>query len=183
MLKVKKLSTIIGVVAVTCALAACGGGGSSTVSAGTYVKSICQAVGPFEKNVQARSSALNLSTLTSPAQGKTALQGFLNAIASDTDKAVSKLKAAGTPDVANGKQISSAIVGAFTQLHSALGTAVNSANQLPTSSPTAFKNAAVSLGNTVRTSMSGIGSSLSGLKSAQLEAAAKKEPACQNLGA
>jgi len=146
------------------------------------VKSICQAVGPFEKDVQSRSSALNLGNITSPASGKQALQGFLSAVASDTDQAVSKLKSAGSPNVSNGKQIATAIVTAFTQLRAALRQAVSSSNSLPTSSASAFKTAAIALGNTVRTSMSSIGSSLTGLKSPALEAAAKKEPACQNLG-
>jgi hypothetical protein len=96
---------------------------------------------------------------------------------------VTKLKAAGTPDVKNGKQVQTAIVGAFTQLKSALQTAAGQAGNLPTSSPTAFQSAAQKLGSTVQSSMSGIGSSLSNLKSPDLEAAAKKEPACTSLGA
>jgi len=176
-----KTLTACGALAATLALPACGGSSSSTVSASAYVKSICQSVGPFEKDVQARSNALNLSSVTSPAQGKQALQGFLGAIASDTNQAVDKLKAAGTPNVSNGKQISTAIVGAFTQLHTALSNAVTSADALPTDSAQSFRTAAVNLGTTVRNSMNGIGSSLSGLKSPALETAAKKEPACQTL--
>ncbi len=178
----KKTSTLCGVLATSFALSACGGSSSSTVTPAAYVKSICQSIGPFEKDVSARSNALNFGSITSPAQGKTALQGFLAAIASDTDQAVSKLKSAGTPNVNNGKKISTAIVSAFTQLRGALGQASASANQLPTSSPTAFRSAAVTLGNTVRGSMNGIGAGLAGLKSPQLEAAAKKEQTCQHLG-
>jgi hypothetical protein len=181
MLTRRRTTTIGGVLAVSLALGACGSSSSSSVSAGTYVKKVCQSVGPFEKDVQARSSSLNLETIKSAAQGKTALQGFLTAVSSDTDKAVSQLKAAGTPNVKNGKQISTAIVSAFTQLHTALGSAVSSANSLPTTSATAFKTAATSLGNTVRTSMSNIGSGLNGLSSPDLESAAKKEPACTSL--
>jgi len=179
---IRRRTTIIGgVLAVSLTLGACGSS-SSGVSAGTYVKSVCQAVGPFEKDVQSRSSALDLSTIKSPQEGKTALQGFLNAVAADTDKAVSQLKAAGSPDVKNGEKVSAAIVSAFTQLRGALGHAVTAAGNLPTSSATAFKTAAVSLGNTVRTSMSNIGSGLNGLSSPELESAAKKEKACQSLG-
>lgn len=180
MLTRRRTTTIGGLLAVSLALGACGSS-SSGVSAGTYVKKVCQAVGPFEKDVQARSSSLNLETIKSAAQGKTALQGFLSAVSSDTDKAVSELKSAGTPNVKNGKKVSAAIVSAFTQLRTALGSAVTSANNLPTTSATAFKTAATSLGNTVRTSMSNIGSGLNGLSSPDLESAAKKEPACTSL--
>jgi hypothetical protein len=170
-------------IAVTIGLVACGGSSSSGPTPAAYVKSICNAIGPFEKTVQQRSSALNLSTIKSPAEGKKALQGFLTQVASDTDQAVAKLKAAGVPSVSNGKQVSAAIVGAFTQLKGALTKAATQAGALPTASPQAFQTAAQGLGSAVQSSMSGIGGSLSNLKSPDLEAAAKKEPACTNLGA
>src|SRR5947209_3770578 len=105
MLTRHRMTTICGALAAALTLGACGSSGSSSVTPSAYVKSICQAVGPFEKDVQSRSSALNLGSIKAPAQGKTALQGFLGAVASDTDAAVAKLKQAGSPDVKNGKQI------------------------------------------------------------------------------
>jgi hypothetical protein len=179
----RKISACLAALAVAASLAACGGGSSSGVSAGTYAKSICNAIGPFEKDVSSRSSALNLSNITSATQGKKALQDFLSAIVADTDQAVNKLKTAGSPNVKDGKKISGAIVSAFSQVKTALTQAQGQANSLPTTDPTAFKNAAQSLGNGIRGSMSNIGSSLTNLKSPELEAAAKKEPACSNLGA
>jgi Flp pilus assembly pilin Flp len=162
-------------------LAGCGSS-SSGVSPAAYVKSICSAIGPFEKDVQSRSSALNLSTLKNASQGKTALHDFLTAVASDTDHAVSQLKTAGTPKVKNGKAISNGIVSAFQQLKTALSNAASQAAALPTSSPEAFKRAAQTLGTNVRSSMSSIGSSLGSLKSPDLEKAAAKDPTCRNLG-
>jgi hypothetical protein len=178
----RKTVGLVCVLVISITLTACGGSGSSGVSPATYVKSICQAIGPFEQSVQSRSTALkNLTGVKSPAQGKQLLQNFLNAVASDTDTALTKLKAAGSPSVSNGKQVSQAVVGAFTQLKSALQKAAASAGSLPTTSPEAFRAAAVQLGSSVQTSMTGIGSSLSNLKSSDLESAAKKEPACQSL--
>ncbi len=167
--------------AVTTLFAGCGSS-SSGVSAGSYVKSVCSAVGPFEKDIQSRSSALDLSTIKNPVQGKQALKEFLNAVAQDTDKAAAQLKAAGTPNVNNGQKISSTIVGAFTQLHTALTQAAQQADALPTNSPAAFKTAAQNLGNNVRSSMNSIGQGLTGLRNAELEKAAAKEPACTSLG-
>ncbi len=179
----RKVIASIAVLAAALSLAACGGSSSSGVSAGSYVKSICQAIGPFEKDVQSRSSALDLSSITSAAQGKKALQDFLSAIVADTDQAVQKLKAAGSPDVNNGKKISGAIVNAFSEVKTALSQAKDQAGNLPTTSPAAFKAAAQTIGTGIRTSMSNIGNSLSNLKSTELENAAKKEPACTSLGA
>ncbi len=176
----------VAVLAVGTLLAGCGGSSSSSsssskVSAADYVKSVCSVIGPFERSVQARSNQLNLASIKSAAQGKTALQNFLNDVASDTSKAVTQLQAAGVPDVTNGKQISTGIVNAFTQVKGSLTSAASRAGSLPTASPQAFKTAAAALGSGVQTSMNNIGTSLGGLKSPTLEAAAAKEQACKAL--
>jgi hypothetical protein len=177
-----RLGALAGTVALALALGACGGSsGSSGVSPAAYAKSICTAVVPFERDVATRSDALNLATIKSAADGKTALEGFLTAIAADTSTAVTQLKAAGVPSVTNGKRIAAGIVSTFSKLDVALNSAAAQAKTLPTSSPQAFKTAAATLGGSVRSSMGNIAGSLSGLNSAQLEAAAKKVPACHTL--
>jgi hypothetical protein len=168
--------------AVSVALAGCGSSGSSKVAPAAYVKSVCSAIGPFEKQVQNRSSALNLSTIKNATEGKKALHDFLAAVASDTDHAVSQLKAAGTPDVSNGQAIATGIVAAFTQVKGALSDAAGRASTLPTTTPQAFKTAASALGQNVQASMTKIGTSLGSLKSPTLQAAAAKEPACKSVG-
>ena len=182
----RPLRTALAVLAVAALMSACGSSGSSGssssgVSAADYVKAICTAVGPFEKDVAARSNALNTAKLTSAAQGKKAVQDFLSAVSTDTDKALTKLQAAGTPNVNNGKAISTTIVAAFKQLQTAIGTALTQAKNLSTSSPQAFQKGATALGGTVQGSLSGISTSLGKLKSADLEKAASKEPACTAL--
>jgi hypothetical protein len=183
--------------AATVALAGCGGSSKSTtsgssgsdtstsqsskVTAAAYVKSICSAISPFEKDVSAKSSALNLSTIKNASQGKQALQTFLTSVASDTDKAVDQLKAAGTPNVQNGLAISQGIVSAFGELKTTLSSAANQAGSLPTGNAQSFKTAAQSLGTNVQSSMTRIGSSLGNLKSAALEKAASADPTCKSL--
>jgi hypothetical protein len=154
-----------------------------STSPADYVKAICEAIGPFESDVQSRSSALDLSSITSAADGKAALVSFLGAITTDTDAAVSQLQAAGTPDVTNGEQIANAIVAAFSQVRDTLRQAENQAQALPTHSAETFKSAATNLGSSIRSSMTMIGGALSNLKSPALESAAKSEPACATLGA
>lgn len=184
----RPVRTALVVLALAALVSACGSGGgggssdsSSGVSAAQYVKGICTAVGPFERDVAARSNALNSAKLTSAAQGKKAVQDFLTAVSSDTDRALTKLQAAGTPNVSNGKTISTTIVGAFKQLKTAISTALDQAKNLSTSSPQAFQKGATALGGTVQSSLGGISTSLGKLKSAELEKAAAKEPACTAL--
>jgi hypothetical protein len=174
----------LGVTGVVVALAVSGcGGGSSGVSASSYASAVCKSVGAWAKDIQARSGALNVASIGSAAQGKTAILGFMTAAVKDTDTVVSQLQSAGTPSVSNGSTIAAALVTSFKQIDSALAAAETQANALPTTSPAAFKTAAQALATSVRTSLAGIGAGLAGLKSPELQKAAKASPACSTLGA
>ncbi len=156
-----------------------GSSGSSKISAGTYVKSVCSAISPLERDVVSRSSALNNSTASNAIQAKKTLRGFLNAIEQDSEHAVSQIQSAGTPDISNGKAVSGAIVRAFSQLRDAMKVAVTRAASLPTDSATSFNSAAQALTTSVRGSLGNIDAS--GLSNPELEKAASKEPACKSL--
>jgi hypothetical protein len=159
-----------------------GSSGSSNVSAATYVKSVCTALGPAIQDIKAKQGALAaLATSNDPAQVKTGLQDFISTAASDLGGAIPKLQAAGTPNISGGSTIQSALVTAFTQLKSALDAASTQAGSLPTNDPNAFKSGAATLGATLQSSLAGIQSGLAGLKAPQLAAAAKAEPACTSL--
>jgi len=154
------------------------------VGAASYVRSFCAIVVPFAKDIAARSAALGQTPIANAAQAKTAYQGFLSAVAADTQHALSQLRGAGQPNVTNGKAISAAIVNAFSQLTGAMTRAVAQAKALPTGSAAAFRAAAQSLGTNVRSAMTSIGTSLTTgrLRSPQLEQAAAKTPACKSIG-
>jgi len=179
---VTRKRNIFAVLASLLVIAGCGSS-SSGVSANSYVKSVCEAIKPFVTDIQARSNSLNLTSLSSPAQGKQALEGFMTAAVADSQKAVDQLKAAGVPNVNNGKNISSALVDAFTKVKSALSAAQSQAAALPTGSVAAFRTAGQSLATAIRASFASIGAGLGGLKSAELSKAAKSTPACQSIGA
>jgi hypothetical protein len=184
---------VAGVVAAL--LAGCGGGGSKTssspsgaastakVSPATYTKSVCTAFSGFISSIKARQAQLKVSAVpnTTPAQGKQLLATFVGGMTTDARKLAADVKAAGVPDVSNGQQISSALQTAFTRFEAALTTYQTQVNQLPTSSPTAFKTASSQLTTSLQQSLGGIGSGLSGLKSPQLVQAASHTPACQSL--
>jgi hypothetical protein len=183
MTSIRRISCGAALVAVLL-VAGCGGSSSSSsssVSASSYVKSICTAVGSFRTDVQQKISSLNPASFSTPVQGKKAFQDFLSSLATSADAAASKVQGAGTPDVGNGKQISSAVSNAFGKLSSTLKSAETSANSLPTSNSNAFKAGILSLETNVRNSLSGLTSGLSGLKSSALEQAAKKEPSCSSI--
>jgi hypothetical protein len=166
------------------ALAGCGSsssGGSGSVSVQSYAKSICNAIGPWHTDAVKRAGALNPTGVSNPAAGKRAIEGMLSVIATDTDTALTQLKAAGTPNVANGSKISSALVGAFQTMKSAAVSAQSQAASLPTSSVTAFRTGALSIGISYLKSFSGIAKSLEVLNQQDLSRAINAEPACKGL--
>jgi hypothetical protein len=149
------------------------------VSAGSYVKSVCSAISPLERDVVNRSSALNNTTASNAADAKKTLQGFLNAIEQDSENAVSRIRSAGTPDISGGKTVAGAIVRTFGELRDAMKVAVTKSKALPTSSAASFNTAAQALTTSVRGSLNNIDAS--GLSNPALEKAASKEPACKSL--
>jgi hypothetical protein len=158
---------------------ACGSSGASKISAGTYVASVCSAISPLEKDVVTRSSALNGATAANATEAKKALQGFLTAVESDSDHALTKIQAAGTPDISNGKNVAGTIVKAFTQLRDAMRVALTKSESLPTDSPSAFRTAAQALGASVKSALNNIDSS--GFSNPEIEKAAGAQPACKSL--
>jgi hypothetical protein len=174
--------TLLGVLAMVAGLTGCGGSSApAKVTATAYVTAVCGTVGPFEQQLTSRSKAFNPSDIKTPAEGRAVLKTFLSGVAADTDKALSRLKAAGTPEVTGGAHIYSQIVSAFTSLDTTMKQAAGDAAKLPTTTNAAFKTAATSLVSTVRGSLKTIGPSLRGLKSAALIKAARKSPACVKL--
>jgi hypothetical protein len=125
-----------------------------------------------------RSSALN-TPAADATHAKQTLQGFLTAVAQDADHALTRIKAAGKPDIANGQAAADTIIKAFTELRDAMRTAVTKSNSLPTDSAASFKTAAQELGTSVKGSLNNIDPS--GFRNPDIEKAAAKEPACKSL--
>ncbi len=159
--------------------AGCGSSGAPKVTPHAYVRAVCSAISPLERDVVSRSSALNGSTATDATEAKKTLKGFLTAVAQDADHALTKIRAAGTPDISGGKRVSGAIVKTFTQLRDTMRNAVSKASSLPTDSASSFNTAAHTLTVSVKSSLGNIDAS--GLSDPELEKAAANEPACQSL--
>jgi hypothetical protein len=180
MMRFGSLRTGLAVLLTAALCAACGSSGSSSkVSASSYVGSVCSAIEPLEKDVVNRSSALNGATAANATQAKKALQGFLVAVESDSTHALTKIQAAGTPDISNGKAVAGTIVKAFSQLRDAMKLALTKSDSLPTDSPSSFRTAAQALGASVKSSLNNIDSS--GFSNPDIEKAAGSQAACKSL--
>ena len=94
-------------------------------------------------------------------------------------RAVSQIKAAGTPDISNGKAVAERHRQGIHPAPGCHARGVRKAGSLPTDSPTAYKTAAQALNTSLRTSLTNIDAG--GLSNPKIEQAAAKEPACKSL--
>jgi hypothetical protein len=172
----------ISLVASLLALAGCGGSSPSGVAPKAYIKSVCTSLRSWSSGIRTAGNQLQAAATgtRSLAAGKQQYQTFIVALATDTGRAVNDLKSAGVPAVKNGKQISDALVGAFTQARSGLSQAVTQAGAIPTTSAAAYQAAATGVTASIRQTLGQIATARPE-RDPGLRAAAAKEPACQAL--
>ncbi len=180
MLASKRLFAMLAVAAAI-TIAGCGGSSSSGTSAASYVKSVCSAIAPFETDIEGGSASLASSAKKGIEERKTVLHTFLVKVSDDLERMVTQLKAAGTPNVSNGKKIAGGLVDAVTEIHGTVSKTASQAATLPTSDPKTFNTAYETLVNGLASSMNQIGSSFGNLKSPTLQAAAQKDSTCRAL--
>jgi hypothetical protein len=173
------LRAAIGLLVALAVCSGCGSSKSSKVSTETYVRTVCSAIAPLERDVVSRTQALSNTTAPNAVEAKKTLQGFLAAVGRDADRALTHIKAAGTPDISGGEAVAADIIRTFTQLRDAMHSAAGKATSLPTDSPSSYKAAAQALNASVRESLNNIDAS--GLSNPAIEQAAANEPVCKSL--
>lgn len=151
-----------------------------------YAHAACSAVGTLAKDVQSETAKfqtqLSLTKGKNPSGVKPTLEKFLATISSRTDQAVAQLKAAGTPNVANGKHASSALLNGMSGFSATLRSVSAQARALPTNSAVAFQTGVRRLYSSIQSSANGIGSAVNGIKSPGLVKAEKHDKTCKALG-
>lgn len=177
----KHVKLMAAIAAVAVLLVGCGG--KETVSPESYMTSLCTEMGDWLTGI--RSSVKDLGneitpTMT-PAQGKDALGAFLDDVIGLTQEALDGVKAAGIPDAEGGEEIATKIQGAFEQAKKVFEDARAKVDELPTDDPAAFQGAATQLGTSIQDASSKIGGSLGGVKSPELDKAARNVTACTDL--
>jgi hypothetical protein len=166
-------------VAASLALSACGG--TKTVSAKTYARTVCSSVQTWKQHIQTRTDRMtqSLGSGLSPEKGKATLATYLDGILDETDQVISDLNGTGVPDVDRGQEVASKFVGAFERVRATLRSARAAVDRLPTGNQAAFKAAAGQIGTDIQTSFGAVGSSLSGVGGSELDAAFTAEKSCK----
>jgi hypothetical protein len=179
------LAAVLAVTAL--AVAGCGssskssGVTDSSVSAATYVKSVCTAATSWKNSIQSAGTQLQAAASSkSLAKTKAAYVSFVSALASATATAHSELSSAGSPSVKDGTKISSTLVGVFATARQSLLQAGADAQKIPTNDTKAFEAAASKVQNDIKSSLAAM-SNVTPEKNPALHAAAAKDPTCSSL--
>ena len=161
-------------------LAGCGG--SRSVSAAAYVKSVCVALGSWKNTIQSAAVALQSSGASSASRpvAKEDYQRFISALILATRRATQKLSAAGAPSVSHGSDIAAQLTRAFKQATRGLVKASAQAKLIRTDTVSAFQLGASAVNGELRSALQEIGRVTPGQAPA-LRSAAAKEPACRLL--
>jgi hypothetical protein len=153
------------------------------VSPAAYVHSVCAAATSWREAIRSAGDKLSAGVNTkSLAKAKSEYVAFVGSLVTATGQAASQLKAAGSPSVSNGNQISGSLVRTFTVADGTLAQAASQAAALPTTSSGAFEAAASRVVTIIRGSLAGM-SSVSPEKNPELHAAAANDTTCQQLAA
>jgi hypothetical protein len=164
------------------ALLIAGCGGSSGVKPSAYVRSVCQALGKWSATVQSAGVALESSGAAAATRpvAKEDYQRFVRSLLTATRRVTSDLKAAGTPDVPRGQQISGGLTRAFDRATQGLARAGEQAKSIQTDSASHFQLGASAVSAQIRAALKPIGRASPG-QSPQLRSAAAKDLSCATL--
>ncbi len=176
-------------------LGACGGDGggdeppagedpAETVTAQEYATDICGALDAWVTASQDRASSLTgvLNPTDTPENRRDVLAGYIDGVIDDTEALLDDVQAAGVPDVDGGEQIAGQIADAFDSVRTELEQTRDDVDALPTDDPAAFTAAATQLGTSIQTSLTAVGTSVSGISEPELNQAFATEPACSGVG-
>ncbi len=175
----KKILQVAALCASVAALSACGG--SSGVTAASYVRSVCTAAATWKNAIVGAGGKLqSLSASTPLPQTKSDYVAFVGTVENATSHAADQLSSAGTPSVSGGKAVASKLVGTFARAKNSLSRAQSEARAIPTTSNSAFNAAASKVQTDVRNSLSQM-SSVTPANSPQLRSAATNDSTCKSL--
>lgn len=168
-------------------LAACsrdsdgGGGSGGGIAPDTYMAGLCSAMADYSSDLTAKSSAFGeevLSGSASPRETKTSAIAFVDELAAATEDLIDDVQALGTPDVGNGEDVRTTLIGAFEQVITLLDEAKADIEALDTGDPVAMMQGFGEVVARLQEARAEIQRSLSGFESPELDEAAEGVEAC-----
>lgn len=146
------VAVVLGAAVFGGALTGCGGGdeGRGDVAADDWVATVCQALRPWRGEIEELMARAQRSMDAAAAGGsgpaaagsaKTGLVDLLAGAEASSERARSRVAAAGVPDADNGRRVAAEFAGSLGRTRDAYGRARDSVANLPTAQPKQFYDA------------------------------------------
>jgi hypothetical protein len=160
---------------------------AASVSPSKWAPKFCTALDEWQTTISDKGDAMTteLASVTDLETGRDQIAAFLGDMVDATDKATKAIKAAGAPKSPNGAKISAVFVNGFKAISKEFAKAQTKAEELPTTSPEAFKVGGEALGKSLSDAGDELGKGFGKVdkldKGGKLEKAVKAAPACAFL--
>lgn len=174
------------------ALCSVAAGATQNATPKKWISVFCGSVLTWEHTVKSNTNALDKTFNTLKSTGKAdvptvkgKLITYLNGIVKSTNTMVSDIKHVGAPNVKNGAKLQSAVLSAFGLVQKAFNQTLSSAKKLPTNNVSGFVKQANALAKTLQSNTSRLSAAFNPVQkysTAELNNAAKADPACAKLG-
>ena len=165
------------VLAATLVMAGCSK--NSGTAPDVYAKGVCGAINTWLESVQ--NGANNIGSVTSPAEGKTAVVKYLSDVTASTQTMINKVDAVGAPATDNGEEVQATLLSALNKVKDVFSEAEKKAETLSTTDQAAFTATMTEIGTSLQAASGDVDSSLSSVSSAGLDDAFKADAECQKL--
>jgi len=161
-----------------------GGGSSETTSPAEYVQGLCTAIASYQTDLEEQNTAFQQefsSGTPTPEETKNTLVGFLDEIKGRTEQLIDEVEALGTPDVDNGDNVRTAMVGAFQKVVDLFDEAKADIEGLSAEDPAALVEGFTQVGTKLQEAGNDIQNSLTDFESPELSDAAAEADACKGV--
>lgn len=186
-MRMRRSLTAVAVVVVFVMLAS-GDAAAKTVPAGQWAPKFCAALSTFQQHLSndgTQANAVLSGNISSLAEAKSTLVGFMAKAVKDADTVISALTRAGAPNTANGSKITARFIAGFETVRGLYVSARTAAQQLPTKTLAGFESSTKKLTSDLNKGNKSIVASFKSIKSldtsGKVAVALQAEPTCAFL--
>jgi hypothetical protein len=165
-----------------------GAAAAKTLPAAQWVPKFCAALSTFQQHLSkdgTKADAVLSGNITSLADAKSTLAGFMAKAVKDADTVISALKRAGAPNAANGSKIAARFVTGFQTVRRLYASARTAAQHLPTKTLAGFESSTKKLTSDLSKGVNGLTATIKSIQSldtsGNVGAALRAEPTCAFL--
>jgi D-ribose pyranose/furanose isomerase RbsD len=154
------------------------------VTPASYVAQVCTSLSTWFRDADTRAAQLETQVATTnPQRGKSILESALSVSVADTQTAVSALQAAGTPQVANGQKIATALIQGIERNLTTLQGLQPEVAATSATNAEAVRQQAARVAKSIQQGLSSLAAGQTPISSPELAKTAAASQTCKSVGA